>query len=195
MPNMVGALKDGLFSTLDRANAVPVLASNLQQTFSGTLSDNVLKPIGMRLNAGGKALTHGAGASVGFGVLAAALFPPLVPVSAGAGILIALRSWRVEMEKAQTLHEEERETRMAALHAERKAALLQLTNGAPTVQMETEELSLTLNAETGEADAIILKGDYAGRTWSDLTPDEQKNAASLFSLGAEAIVKILIFGR
>ena len=98
-PNMIGALKDGVLTSLDRAHAVPTLASNLQQTLAGMLSDNLTKPIGMRLQASGKALTHGAGAGVGLGVMAAVLFPPLVPVSAGAGILVAMRSWRTKCKK------------------------------------------------------------------------------------------------
>ena len=146
IPNMAGGLIDGVTNSVERANAVPTLVSNLQRTLAGTLSDNVTKPIGIRLQASGKALTHGAGAGVGLGVMAAVLFPPLVPVSAGAGILVAQRSWKKEMQKAQSLNEQKRGQRIAELQAERKAALLQLTNGAPSVQMETEELSLTLDA-------------------------------------------------
>jgi hypothetical protein len=194
IPNMAGVLKDGVTNSLERANAVPMLASNLQRTLAGTLSDNVTKPIGMRLQASGKALTHGAGTGVGLGVMAAVLFPPLVPVSAGAGILVALRSWQREMQKAQSLNEQQRQQRIVELQADRKAALLQLTNGAPSVQMETEELSLTLNTETGEADALILKGEHTGRAWSDLTPLEKAETVSLFAQGADVILKILEFG-
>lgn len=193
-PNMIGALKDGVLTSLDRAHAVPTLASNLQQTLAGMVSDNVTKPIGMRLQASGKALTHGAGAGVGLGVMAAVLFPPLVPVSAGAGILVAMRSWRTEMQNARALHGQEREERIVELQAERSAALLQLTNGASSVQMETEELSLTLDAKTGEADALILKGEHAGRTWSDLSPLEKAETVSLFAQGADALLKILEIG-
>ncbi|MBO9472881.1 hypothetical protein J7413_04960 [Shimia sp. R10_1] len=194
IPNMAGSLKDGVTSSFERANAVSVLASNLQRTLARKLSDTVTKPIGMRLQASGTALTHGAGTGVGLGVMAAVLFPPLVPVSAGAGVLVALRSWKKEMQKAHCLNEQQREQRIAELQAERKAALLQLTNGAPSVQMETEELSLTLDAETGEADALILKGEHAGRTWSDLSPLEKAETVSLFAQGAEAILNILEFG-
>lgn len=191
LPSMTGVLKEGVNSSLERANAVPILASNLQRTLTGTFSDTVTKPIGMRLKASGKALTHGAGAGVGLGAMAAVLFPPLVPVSAGAGILVALRSWQKEMQKAQSLNTQRREQRIAELQAERKAALLQLTNGAPSLQMETDALSLTLNAETGEADALILKGQHAGRTWSDLTTIEKAETASFVAQGAEAILRIL----
>ena len=194
IPNIAGALKDSVTNSVERANAVPTLVSNLQRTLSGTFSDNVTKPIGMRLQASGKALTHGAGAGVGLGAMAAVLFPPLLPISAGAGILVALHSWKKEMQKAQSLNEQQREQRIAELQAERTAALLQLTNGAPSVQMETEELSLTLDAETGEADALILKGEHAGRAWSDLSPIEKAETLSLFAQSADAILKILEFG-
>ncbi len=194
VPDIVGTLKDGVGNSFERANAVPLLASNLQRSLAGAFSDGVTKPIGMRLQAGGKAITQGASAGVGLGVMAAVLFPPLIPVSAGAGILVAMRSWRTEMQKAQTLSGQEREKRIAELREERAAALLQLTNGAPSVQMETEELSLTLDAETGEADAIILKGEYIGRTWSDLTPLEKAETVSPFAQGADAILKILDLG-
>jgi len=194
-PNMIGALKDGVLTSFDRANAVSALASNLQRTLAGMVSDSVAKPIGMRLQASRKALTYGASASVGLGVVAAVLFPPLVPVSAGAAILVAMRSWRTEMQKARALHGQEREERIAELQAERAAALLRLTDGASSVQMETEELSLTLDVETGEADALILKGENAGRKWSDLSPLEKAETVSLFAQGADALLKILELGR
>ncbi|MEM8591448.1 MAG: hypothetical protein AAGF13_02865 [Pseudomonadota bacterium] len=195
VPDFVGALKAGMSSSLERANAVQMLASNLQRTITGTFSDNVTKPIGMRFKAGSKALSHGAGASVGLGVLAAVLFPPLVPVSAEAGILVALRAWRTEMQKAQALNGEEREKRIAELNAERAAALKQLANGAPSVQMETEDLSLVLDTETGEADALILRGEHAGRAWSDLTTREKAETVSILAHGPDSILKILEFGR
>lgn len=194
VPNIVGALKDGVSTSLGRASAVSILASNLQRTLSGVMSDSVTSPIRMRLHASSKALTHGAGTGVGLGVMAAVLFPPLLPVSAGAAVLVAMRSWRTEMQKTRELNGQERDERIAELRAERAAALLQLTNGASSVQMETEELSLTLDAETGEADALILKGKHAGRTWSDLSTREKAETVSLFAQGADAFLKILEFG-
>ena len=194
VPNMVDALKDGVSTSLDRANAVPVLASNLQKVLAGVVSDNVTKPIGMRLQASGKALAHGTGAGVGLGVMAAVLFPPLLPVSAGTAILVAMRSWRKEMQRATELNGKEREERIAELKAERAAALLQLTHGASSVQMETEELSLTLDAETGEVGALILKGQHSGRTWSDLSVLEKAETVSLFAEGAEVLLNILEIG-
>lgn len=194
VPNIVGTLKDGVSTSLGRAGAVSILASNLQRTLSGVMSDNVTSPIRMRLQSSSKALTHGAGTGVGLGVMAAVLFPPLVPVSAGAAVLVAMRTWRTEMQKARELDGHERDERIAQLKAERAAALLQLTNGASSVQMETEELSLTLDAETGEADALILKGEHAGRTWSDLSPLEKAETVSLFAQSADALLNILEFG-
>ena len=194
VPNIVGTLKGGVSASLGRASAVSILASNLQRTLSGVMSDNVTKPIAMRLQASSKALTHGAGTGVGLGVMAAVLFPPLLPVSAGAAVLVEMRSWRTEMQKARELNGQERDDRIAELKAERAAALLQLTNGASSVQMETEEISLTLDTETGEADALILKGEHAGRTWSDLSALEKAETVSLFTQGADALLKILEFG-
>ncbi|MFT5796123.1 MAG: hypothetical protein ACI9PY_002943 [Ascidiaceihabitans sp.] len=194
VPNIVGTLKDGVSTSLGRASAVSILASNLQRTLSGVMSDNVTSPIRMRLQASSKALTRGAGTGVGLGIMAAVLFPPLLPVSAGAAVLVAMRSWRTEMQKTRELNGQERDERIAELRTERAAALLQLTNGASSVQMETEELSLTLDAETGEADALILKGRYAGRTWTDLSALEKAETVSLFAQGADALFNILEFG-
>ena len=105
--------------------------------------------------------------------MAAALFPPLLPLSAGGAVLVAMRAWQTEVQAARKLGEQERRQRIAELKVERSAALFQLTNGASSVQMETDELSLTLDAETGEADAMILKGEHAGRAWSDLSRTEK----------------------
>lgn len=194
LPGLVETLKGGVGSSLERVTAVPLLVVNLQKSLAGAFSDSVTKPIAMRLHASGKAITHGTGAGIGLGVVAAVLFPPLIPISAGGGILVAMRSWRTEMQKAQTLGQQEREHRIAELRKERAAALQQLTNGAPSVQMETEDLSLTLDTETGEADAIVLTGENAGRAWSDLSPLEKMETASLFASSADLILKILEFG-
>lgn len=110
------------------------------------------------------------------------------------GILVAIRSWRTEVQKARELSGREQDERIADLTAERAQAIRQMTNGAPSIQMETEELSLTLDAETGEADAMILKGVHAGRTWSDLSSLEKAETVSSFALGADVLLKILEFG-
>lgn len=193
VPSVASAVKGGVASSLERATGAVSLASNAQRTLSGIVSDRVTNPIGMRIRASGKALRHGAGTGVGLGVAAAVLFPPLVPVSAGAAILVAMRSWRNEMQNAQALGEEARKHRIAELRAERAAALAQLTNGAPSVQMETDELSLTLDTETGEADAMILKGAHAGRMWSELSEDEQRETAGACSVGADVLLNMLFF--
>jgi len=71
---------------------------------------------------------------------------------------------------------------------------LQLTNGASALQMENEEISLTLDVETGEADAVILKGSHTGRTWSDLNVTEKAEVVSVFAQGAGILINILEFG-
>lgn len=194
LPTVIGGLKAGVATSFARVTAVPMLASNVQKTLSGMMSDAVAKPINMRLRAGSKALTHGTGAGVGIGVVAAALFPPLLPLSAGGAVLVAMRAWQTEMQAARKLGEQERRQRIAELKVERSAALFQLTNGASSVQMETDELSLTLDAETGEADAMILKGEHAGRAWSDLSMTEKAEVVSLFAHGADILLKILALG-
>ena len=194
LPGIVDKLKDGVTTSLDHASAVPVLASNLQRTLLGMVADNVSKPVAMRLQASRKALTYGVGAGVGIGVVTAILFPPLLPISAGGAVLAAMRGWRSELEASRKLNNAEREQRIAELKAERSAALLQLTNGASAFQMENEEISLTLDVETGEADAVILKGKHTGRTWSDLDIAEKTEVVSVFAQGAGILISILEFG-
>jgi hypothetical protein len=194
VPEIVGKVKVGATSSLDQMSAVPTLAWNLKKTLSGAVSDRVTKPIEMRLQAGGKALTYGVGTGVGIGMATAILFPPLLPISAGGAVLAAMQGWRSEMKSARALNEAERETRIAELQAERSAALRKLTNGASALQMESEDLSLTVDVETGKADAVILKGEHEGRNWSELNEEEQGQVVRLSSVGAEALVKILLFG-
>ncbi|MEP4199188.1 MAG: hypothetical protein ABJL99_26475 [Aliishimia sp.] len=67
----------------------------------------------------------------------------------------------------------------------------QLTHGAAALQMETDDLSLTLDVETGEADAVMLTGDYVGRTWSSLTKREQANVVLTLADSANNILRIL----
>lgn len=167
---------------------------NLQKTLSGAVSDSVTKPISMRLQASSKALKHGVGAGVGIGVVVGVLCPPLLPISAGGAVLAAMRAWRKEIDAVSELNEVERERRIVELKAERSEALLRLTSGASALQMETEDLNLTLDVETGEADAVILKGEHSGRTWSSLTVVEKAEVASLLAQGAGALLNILEIG-
>ena len=102
-----------------------------------------------------------------------------------------MRAWRKEMDAAYALNEAERGTRIAQLQAERTAALRQLTHGASALQMETEELSMTLDVETGDADAVILKGEYSGRTWSSLSLAEKADTGFAVLEGTASLLRII----
>ncbi|MEP3846116.1 MAG: hypothetical protein ABJM43_12330 [Paracoccaceae bacterium] len=188
VPSVVEGLQD---SARSRVASVPKLAANLQKTMAGTFSDNISNPISMRLKASGRAIESGVGTGVGIGVVVGVLCPPLLPLTAGGAVLAAMRTWRKEMARASELNENERQQRIAVLKAERSAALRQLTHGAAALQMESDDLSMTLDVETGEVDAVILKGDYTGRMWSSLTSAEKANAVLFVAEGAAGILKIL----
>lgn len=95
------------------------------------------------------------------------------------------------MDEASKLHEAERERRIAELKAERTAALQQLTHGASALQMETDELSMTLDVETGQADAVVLKGEHSGRMWSSLSPADKADLGMTFAEGAASLLSII----
>ena len=57
--------------------------------------------------------------------------------------------------------------------------------------METEDLSMTLDVETGQADAVILNGDYSGRNWSNLTATEKAEAGLTLVEGTNNLLRIL----
>ncbi|MEP4199187.1 MAG: hypothetical protein ABJL99_26470 [Aliishimia sp.] len=94
VPNIVGGLQDSASNVVSRAASVSLLTANFQKTLAGHLSDNISKPISMRLKAGGRALENGIGAGVGIGVVVGVLCPPLLPVTAGGAVLAALHTWR-----------------------------------------------------------------------------------------------------
>ncbi|MBM7067165.1 hypothetical protein [Actibacterium sp. 188UL27-1] len=102
-----------------------------------------------------------------------------------------MRTWRTEIDRAQTLHDADRAKRMADLQQQRIAALQQLAHGAAALQVETDNLSLMIDVETGEADAIILTGEHEGRTWSSLGISEQADLAASLAKTAGSILKIL----
>ena len=191
VPDAVGYLQSGVSDALTRAGAAPTLLGNLHKTVAGAVSDSVATPISMRLNAGGRALRHGIGAGVGLGVVAGVLCPPLLPLSAGGAVLVAMRAWRKDMDAAHALNAEERDARVERLQKERSDALRKLAHGASALQMETDELSMTLDVETGEADAVILKGDYSGRTWSSLTSLEKAETGFAALEGAASLLRII----
>ena len=70
--------------------------------------------------------------------------PAIVALTAGGAVLAAMRTWRKELARASELNESERQQRVADLKAERSAALRQLTLGAATLQMESDDLSICL---------------------------------------------------
>ncbi len=74
---------------------------------------------------------------------------------------------------------------------ERAAALRELAGGSAALQMEHDVLSVTVDASTGEADAIVLKGTHAGRTWSSLTFEEKATVVELVGRAGLALVDIL----
>ena len=187
----VSSVQSGISQTASRAVALPMFAKTLQKSMTGAMSDTLLKPVTMRLQAGTRAIENGVGTGVGLGVVAGVLFPPLLPLTAGGAVLVAMKTWRKEMETAQQLNATEREARIADLKAERAAALAQLAQGAGALQMETEDLSMTLDVDTGEADAVVLSGTYAGAIWSSLTPVEKAQATLTFADGASSILQIL----
>ncbi|MEX0349207.1 MAG: hypothetical protein AB3N15_07245 [Paracoccaceae bacterium] len=191
IPDLSGSIQDGLAGAMSRLSSVPKLAGNLQKTVSGSVSDVIIQPVSMRLNAGGRAVGTGVGAGVGLGVVIGVLCPPLLPLTAGGAVLAAMRTWRKEMDNARALNEAEREQRIVQLKAERTAALMQLTQGADALQMESDELSLTLDVETGEADAVILDGEYSGRTWSSLTSVEKAEVATGVAAASFDLLRIL----
>jgi hypothetical protein len=149
----------------------------------------------MRLQGSTKAMQHGVGAGVGLGVVIGVLCPPLLPISAGGAVLAAMRAWRVEMKAAEDLNATERAQRIADLKQERAAALRQLTQGAAALQMETEDLSVTVDADNGTADAVVLKGKHVGRLWSNLSAVEKLEVADTLVSGASILLNILEIGK
>lgn len=184
-------VQNSVSGTASRAVAIPMFARTLQKSVTGAMSDTFTRPIAMRLNAGTRAIESGVGTGVGLGLIAGILVPPLLPLTAGGAVLAAMKTWRNEMSAAQELSEVEREVRLAELRAERAAALAQLTQGSSSLQMETEDLSMTLDSSTGEADAIVLSGQHAGSLWSNLSPAEKAEAALNFADGASSVLRIL----
>jgi hypothetical protein len=184
-------VQNSVSGTASRAVAIPMFAKTLQKSVTGAMSDTFARPIAMRLNAGTRAIESGVGTGVGLGLIAGILFPPLLPLTAGGAVLAAMKTWRSQMLAAQELNEVEREIRLAELRTERAAALAQLTQGSGSLQMETEDLSMTLDSATGEADAIVLSGQHAGSLWSNLSPAEKAEAALTFADGASSILRIL----
>ena len=57
--------------------------------------------------------------------------------------------------------------------------------------MESDDLSMTMDVETGEVDAIVLKGDYSGRMWSSLKDFEKAETVLVVAESAASILAIL----
>lgn len=137
------------------------------------ISDNVTSPVAMRLGASSRAIGTGIGVGGGLGIAIGVLCPPLLPVAAGGAVLAALSEYGDAMAKARHLTGEAREAREAEIQTARKDALRRIAGGAESMQIETGELSLTIDAETGKADAVILEGAKSGRSFSSLSKAEQ----------------------
>lgn len=158
----------------NRFFAIPKLGSVFGQQMMNALADNVKAPVAMRLSASGQAIQDGIAAGAGLGIVIGILFPPLLPIAGGGAVLAALDGYNKALEDAQELDKETRHIRDLELMEKRKQALYQLTSGAPSLQMETDMLSLTLDVNSGKADALLLSGKNEGRSYSSLTMEERK---------------------
>lgn len=98
------------------------------------------------------------------------------------------------MNAARKLNDAERAIRIEELKVERRAALLQLANGAAVFQMETDEINLTVDVETGVVDGVVLKGKHSGSAWSELNASEKAEVVSVLVQGADIVVKLLELG-
>lgn len=156
-----------------RAGGLIRLGGALGRSFTGTLLDNLTTPVVVRLGASRRAIEEGVGTGVGLGIIIGVLCPPLLPLTAGGAVLAALDGYNHGVRDLTAVRGREREERLTRLVAERAAALREIAGGASSLQMETEDLSLTLNAETGEADAVLLSGTHEGRSWSALSARER----------------------
>lgn len=150
------------------------LGGSLGRSVSGALRDNLTTPVSVRLAASARAIEAGVTTGAGLGIIIGVLCPPLLPLTAGGAVLAALDSYNDGVRDLTALRGREREERLARLAEERTRALREIAGGASSLQMETEDLSLTLNAETGEVDAMLLSGKYAGRSWSVLSARERE---------------------
>jgi len=138
VPGLAAGLQGGVADAKARITTVPLLADNLRKMVSGTVYDTVAAPVQMRLKAGQNALSSGVQTGVGLGVVVGILCPPLLPVTAGGAVLAAMRTWRVEMERAEHQNAQERDARIAALSDER-VEFASLSSGIVRILMSAGE--------------------------------------------------------
>ncbi|WP_027234373.1 hypothetical protein [Leisingera caerulea] len=167
-----------------RVAALPKLGSALGGSFIDLVSENVTSPVAVRLGASRSAIASAAATGTGLGVAIGILCPPLLPLAAGGAVLAALDAYSQGVDELSALEAAERDKRRQALAASRAQALRELAFGAGALQIESPDLSLTVDAETGAADAVVLSGPHAGRSYSSLTDEERAEIQSRVRRGS-----------
>lgn len=157
-----------------RSTGAMRLGGALGAGLTSVLHDNLMQPISSRISASVRAIQSGVAGGVGMGVAIGILFPPLLPVAAGGAVLVAMQEYQAAMAQLSAEADSLRRARREVIETARRDALRQISNGSSSMQIESEDLNLTINADTGEVDAIVLQGDYAGRNWSALRKKEQR---------------------
>ncbi|MBW3243421.1 hypothetical protein KUV57_12175 [Epibacterium sp. DP7N7-1] len=161
-----------------RFMSIPKISGSIGSVIWETFSGRVAAPVGIRLAASQRAISDGLEAGTGFGIVIGILCPPLLPIAAGGAVLTALASYSDGVDQLTAADSQEREARWVELREQRAQALRELAHGSSALQIESEDLSVTVDVETGQADAIVLSGPLTGRSYSSLSEAERADIQS-----------------
>ena len=156
-----------------RVMSLPKIGGGIGSAIWETFSGSVAAPVGIRLAASQRAIGDGLGTGAGLGMVIGILCPPLLPIAAGGAVLTALSSYTDGVDALTAIDTKERDARRAVLREKRTQALRELAHGSAALQIESGDLSVTVDVETGQADAIVLSGPMAGRSYSSMSGAEQ----------------------
>jgi hypothetical protein len=133
--------------------------------------DMVTSPIARRVNAISSALSTASTSAIVGGLVTAVVFPPAVPFAVGLALLDGTSTYADALESEQNRADHDRSQRRSARQEEISNKLGKFRGRSPVIRMETQHVHVTMNAQTGQSQGIILTGRHAGDSLMDLDRD------------------------
>jgi hypothetical protein len=102
--------------------------------------------------------------------IVSAVFPPAVPLMTGLALIEALPRAKLLVQQNKREMDQERQEQLTARRAALSADLARWETGQ--VSIETPLIAAVVDIENGNADGVVLSGQFSGRSISSLSREE-----------------------
>lgn len=173
LSRMTQAAREGLSRSIDRSGDVAGGVATLVTAYAGqALSDTtqmISRPLTRRVAALTDSLVNTGGSALAWGAIGAVIFPPLAPFLVGEALLSLPEEYTRRLEKIS--EEDARRDLERRGRSAREIDMILAGIRGGSIRFETPCLSLSIDARTGKASGLVLKGKYMGCALEELDAD------------------------